>query len=84
MLLVVTFAKVQDYTELKRVVFVVLKSETIHTQKVIIGSTAIAKVNLVVLVVVILELGTQSEIVIVVFYVEPGVVFISLLFTVLR
>ena len=84
MLLVVIFAKVQDYTELKRVVFVVLKSESIHTQKVVVGSTAIAKVDLVVLVVVILELGAQSEIVIFVIYVEPRVVFISLLFTVLR
>ena len=46
-------------------------------------SSTVAQVDLLVLFVVVFEFGAQGEVRIIVFYVEPGVVLVSLLFTVI-
>ena len=47
-------------------------------------SSTVAQVDLLVLFVVVFEFGAQGEVRIIVFYVKPGVVLVSLLFTVIR
>ena len=48
-----------------------------------VGAAAVAEIDLLVPVVGVFEFGTQGEIVIVVLYVEPGVVLVPLLLAVL-